>query len=411
MSRPTVAIGNPADMASTAFPSAPAPAIRGETGKGLTLIFAQVLPVMAIVSLFPAIPRLFAHFGPHPHAGLLVPMIVTIPSLCVAIFAPLAGWAADRFGRRPCFVGAMALYVLTGLAPLVLDNLYLIVLSRAVLGMAEAAIITISSALIGDYFGERRYRWVTWVGVATSIAGTLLIAAGGALADLSWRGPFAIYALAVPAFLLALVFIEEPARQTADQSRPRLGFPWRAASIIGAITIVTSVLYYVEPLHVATVLTDKGAGSATRVGLIQSVTSIAYILGAFLYRRMHARSIGQLLGLAGFLIGAGVVVIALSPTWHGVAVGAAIQQLGGGMVIPSLLAWGQAILPIEQRGRGMGIWATAFFAGLFICPPLVGAAASLLGGLQPSLLLFGALTLALAFVPPLLFGRAKRADA
>lgn len=395
-------------MTSIATPAPSAAPVRGETGKGLTLLAAQILPVMAVVSLFPAIPRLFAQFGGHPQAGLLVPMIVTMPSLCIALFSPFAGWVADRFGRRPSFVWALAVYALSGLAPLVLSDIYAIVASRGVLGIAEAVIVTNSSALIGDYFGDRRHRWVAWVGVSTSIAGTLLIAAGGALADLSWRGPFAIYAFAVPTFLLALVFIEEPARRARDTAATPAGFPWRAALIIGAVTALASICYYVEPLHIATVLTAKGLGSSTEVGLVQAATSLTYIAGAFLYRRLYRQTIGTLLAIAGVLIGAGVALIALAPSYHLAVAGAAVQQLGAGMVIPALMAWGQAMLPLEQRGRGMGIWATAFFAGLFVCPPLVGAGAALTGRLDPSLLLFAGVTL-VAAIGAALFLRTPRA--
>ena len=371
-----------------------------QTAKGVTLVFAQILPVMAIVALFPAIPKLFEHFGGSPHAGLLVPMIVTAPSLCAALFAPAAGWVADRFGRRPAFIGGLALYVLAGLTPLLTDDLGTIVASRAVLGVADAFAITISSALIGDYFGEQRYRWVAWTGAATSIAGTALIAAGGALADISWRGPFAIYALAVPLLLMAIAFIDEPrGAERAGSRRPQpAGFPWREAMLIGSVTLITSIVYYVEPLNVATVLGAQGAGSSTKIGLIQAATSLAYIAGAFLYRGLHTRSIGVLLGLAGALIGIGMVVIGLSTSYEQAAIGATIQQLGGGMVIPALLAWGQAILPFEQRGRGMGIWATAFFAGAFVCPPIVSAIAAASGGLQPAILVMSAIALVLAAV-------------
>jgi MFS family permease len=387
-------------MTSIATPADFATPIRSEAGKGVTLIAAQILPVMAVVSLFPAIPRLFAQFGGHPSAGLLVPMIVTMPSLCVALFAPFAGMIADRFGRRPSFLLALAVYALAGLAPLVLDDLYLVVASRAVLGLAEAVIVTNSSALIGDYFGAGRHRWVSWVGVSISVAGTLLVAAGGALADLSWRGPFAIYALAIPTLLLALLYIDEPARRAAGREA-KLGFPWAQALAIGLVTMVASVLYYVEPLHIAGVLVTKGVGSSTEVGLIQAATSLAYIAGAFLYRRIHAQSVGILLGLAGVLTAIGLMLIALASHYPLVALGGAIQQFGSGLVIPALLAWGQAMLPLEQRGRGMGIWATAFFAGLFLCPPLVGAGRQLVGGLDQALLLFAALTLALSILSAL----------
>ena len=365
--------------------------------KGITLIYAQILPVMAIVSLFPAIPRLFAAFGHVEGAGFLIPAIVTIPSLCCALFAPIAGIIADRYGRRPSFIGGMALYVVAGLVPLFVDDLAVILASRALLGIAEAFAITISSALIGDYFGERRHRWVAWVGIATSIAGTGLIAAGGALADISWRGPFAIYLAAIPAFVLAVLFIDEPRvdAKRDDAARPvALGFPWKAALLIGAVTLVTSVLYYVEPLNIARVLDMRGAGSSTRIGLIQAATSLTYIAGALLYRRLHDRGIGTLLAIAAGFIGIGQLVIGLGHNWQLASVGAAIQQLGGGMIIPTLLAWGQAMLPLEQRGRGMGIWATAFFTGTFVCSPIVGMVDTAAGGLMPAMVVMGVATLA-----------------
>jgi MFS family permease len=373
-------------------------ALRNPTAKGLTLVYAQILPVMAIVALFPAIPKLFAQFASAPYAGLLIPMIVTAPSLCAALFAPAAGWIADRYGRRPAFVGGTALYILAGVTPLFANDLGLIVASRAVLGLADAFAITISSALIGDYFGSQRYRWVAWTGAATSIAGTMLIAAGGALADVSWRGPFAIYVLAVPLLIMIIAFVEEPKndRNSDLLGIQPLGYPWKEAGVIGSVTLVTSAVYYVEPLNIATVLTAQGAGSSTSIGLIQAATSLAYIAGAFLYRRLHDSSIGTLLGLAGALIGTGMIIIGFSTGYQGAALGATIQQLGGGMIIPTLLAWGQATLPFEQRGRGMGIWATAFFAGAFVCPPIVSMLADRTGGLQPAMLTIGIVALLLA---------------
>lgn len=376
---------------------------RGTTAKGITLIYANILPVMAIVSLFPAIPKLFTQFGGMPNAAFLIPAIVTIPSLSAAIFAPLAGILADRYGRRRSFIFGMGLYVAAGIVPLFTSDLAVIIASRAVLGFAEAFAITLSTALIGDYFGDRRHRWVAWVGIATSIAGTGLIAIGGALADISWRGPFAIYLAAIPAFVMAVLFIDEPANgASGSRSRMPVSFPWREAAIIGAVTLVTSVLYYVEPLNIARVLDLRGAGSSTRIGLIQAATSLTYIAGALLYRRLHAQPTGRLLALAGLFIGLGQLLIGFGHSWHVAAIGAAVQQLGGGMIIPTLLAWGQALLPFEQRGRGMGIWATAFFSGTFVCSPIVTAVATNTGGLLPAMAVMGAVTLLAAVLAPLL---------
>ncbi|OJU10147.1 MAG: hypothetical protein BGN86_06130 [Caulobacterales bacterium 68-7] len=373
--------------------------------KGWTLVASQILPVMAIVTLFPVIPKLFQQFGAIPNAALLVPMIVTIPSIFAALFAPLAGVLADRYGRRPVFLTAVAVYAVAGGAPLLLSDLAQIIVSRAILGIAEGAIVAISSALIADYFGDQRYRWVSWVGISTSLAGTVLIAAGGILADVSWRAPFGVYLAAFPLFLVSFFVLDEPERSAVALKSAPSRFPWKAAFAIGAVTLITSLLYYVEPLNIATIFSDLGAGSSTRIGLVQALTSLGYILGAFVYRKIHARTLGQLLCLAGLLIGIGNAVIALGRTELVVSLGATIQQMGGGMVIPIPLAWGRGLLPLEQRSRGMGIWATAFFAGTFLCPPMIAAVSAATGGLKPAILALAVVTIALSLAAPFLGGR------
>ena len=54
-----------------------------------TLIGIGMLPTLAIVSLVPNLSQLFGHFREVPNHELLVPMVLTIPSLCIALFAPV----------------------------------------------------------------------------------------------------------------------------------------------------------------------------------------------------------------------------------------------------------------------------------------------------------------------------------
>ncbi|MEO6092381.1 MAG: MFS transporter [Novosphingobium sp.] len=374
-----------------------APAVRNENGKGIALLAAQIVPVMAIVSLFPAIPKLFQQFGGIAHANLLVPMILTIPALMVALTAPIAGALADRFGRRPSFLTGMFLYTAMGLVPIFTANIAVIVASRAILGIAEAIAVTVSSALIGDYFGERRQKWTSWVGIVISPAGTLMLVAGGLLAEWDWRGPFYIYLLTIPILVLALIYIDEPQQSRAALSvTNRLPFPWRASMAIGALTLVASLIYYVEPLNIARVLTGIRITSPAIAGIVQAITTSGYVIGALVYRRISGRPVADHMAISWLFMGLGMVVIGLSGTLFGVGLGAVIQQIGAGFTIPALLSWGQARLPFEQRARGMGIWTTAFFIGTFLCPPILTGVEQLTGGLPPAIAVLGFVSLAAA---------------
>ncbi len=81
-------------MSRTEPPSAPG------WRQGVTLIALAAVPTMAIAALVAVLPTFFEHFRGAPHGELLVPMILTVPSLCVALFAAPLGALADRWGRQ-----------------------------------------------------------------------------------------------------------------------------------------------------------------------------------------------------------------------------------------------------------------------------------------------------------------------
>src|SRR5579859_3830969 len=129
--------------------------------QGVALLLGSILPTLAIVSLVPNLPQLFQRFSDVPHHELLVPMIITVPSLCIALFSPVAGAIADFWGRRRMLIGALVAYSILGLVPLLLNDLVYILASRFVVGVAEAAILTAVNALLGDYFvGDERSKWL-----------------------------------------------------------------------------------------------------------------------------------------------------------------------------------------------------------------------------------------------------------
>ncbi len=183
------------------------------TRHGILLLIASVMPTMAIISLVPVLPLLMGEFSSVPGSQFIVPMALTIPALCVALFAPLVGWLADRTGRKNLLVGALFLYAAVGTLPLFLTDLYHILIARVGLGIAEAAIMTVATTMLGDYFeGEKRKRWISAQIAVVSLSAIFLIAIGGLLGELfGSRGPFLLYLVAFPIAIAAKFILFEPA--------------------------------------------------------------------------------------------------------------------------------------------------------------------------------------------------------
>ena len=148
----------------------------------ILLILTAIMPTMGIVALVPVLPLLLREFASAPGSEVLVPVALTIPALCIAVFSPVAGALSDRLGRKPVLLVSMLVYGVVGALPLLLNDLIAIIAARAVLGLAEAAIMTVSTAMLGDYFDDaRRERWISAQMASVSLSAILLVAIGGAL--------------------------------------------------------------------------------------------------------------------------------------------------------------------------------------------------------------------------------------
>lgn len=70
-------------------------------------------------------------------------------------------------------------------------------------------------------------------------------------------------------------------------------------------------------------------------------------------------------------------------------IGAVLNCLGCGVLLPSLLTVALSRLDYADRGRGTGLWTAAFFAGEFVCPLVLIAAESAVGSLAGAVGLLG----------------------
>lgn len=374
------------------------------------------LTTMAIVLLAPVLPKLMAEYAEVRGHEYLVPMVLTLPALCVAVLCPFAGMLGDYFGRRRLLLASFVLYAVVGVAPLFLTDLVHILISRLGVGIAEAMIYVLSTTMIGDYYeGEKRDRWLAGQTAFASVSALLFFNVGGVLGEIGWRAPFAVYASALVMFALVLKYTWEPTGDAAADGPPVpphnlswAGFPWGKLAVIVGITIYGSIFFYTVQIQASAGLAELGLSSAARIGFLTSLASLGVPLGTFIYSRIGRLGVGRLL-LAEFgLLALGFLLMGRSGTTGGFLAGCFVNQLGAGMLLPTLLVWSMSILPFEVRGRGTGFWQSAFALGQWLSPITVTFFAMQLGGLMKGFEMLGymaAAGFAVALAVQLLAGR------
>lgn len=366
---------------------------------GIALLLPITLSTMAIVLLAPVLPALLQAYAGVPGHEYWVPMILTVPALCVALFSPVAGMLGDWFGRRRLLLWSFAGYALVGIAPVFLTSLPAILASRVLVGIAEALIMVLSTTMIGDYFsGKQRDKWLAGQTAFASMSALVFFNLGGQLGAFGWRAPFWVYLSAFLMLALVLRYTWEPAEgherdeaEGAPHHASWAGFPWLQMAGIIAITIYGSVLFYTVQIQAPVGLTGLGIADPARTGFLTSIASIGVPLGTLVFSRLGHWPVARLLVIEFTLLTTGFALMSQASAPAMFLAGCFINQLGAGMLLPTLLVWAMSGLAFEIRARGAGLWTGAFSIGQFLSPLVVTLAGKQTGGLAGA---FGVLSLA-----------------
>jgi EmrB/QacA subfamily drug resistance transporter len=178
----------------------------------------QLLPWLVAVALFmesldttilnTAVPAVSEALKVTP---LAMKAVLASYTLALAVFIPISGWMADRFGTRRVFASAIGLFTLGSLLCGLCSNIHLLVACRVLQGMGGAMMVPVGRLTLVRAFPKHELlRAMTFISLPAQVAPMLGPMAGGLIvAYFHWR---VIFFLNVPIGLLglALVYLHMP---------------------------------------------------------------------------------------------------------------------------------------------------------------------------------------------------------
>jgi MFS family permease len=158
---------------------------------------------------------------------------------------------------------------------------------------------------------------------------------------------------------------------------------------ICGLTVLGSVSFYTIITKNAEAMVALGVHDPSVIGKYTMFASIGVPLGAFLYWGLARLPIAWLLLVDFSLIGLGFMLMGRAPDPLAYVWGSFINQLGCGLVLPTLLVWATRGLDYAIRGRGNGMWQSAFAIGQFLSGMAVTLLSKHVGGLLPTFGIMG----------------------
>ncbi|MGF1479666.1 MAG: MFS transporter [Cyanophyceae cyanobacterium] len=350
-----------------------------------TLLAISTLTVMAGATIAPSLPAMQEHFEAVDNVEYWVRLVLTVPALCIAVGAPVVGVLIDRFGRKPLLTAALVVYGLAGSSGLWLPTIGSILVGRALLGLSVAGVMIGATALIADYYqGSARGQFLGLQAAFMALGGVLFLTAGGFLADLNWRLPFAIY-------LAALLLLPGVRRILPEPEQTRVKHPVHSEEepttvafgliiLTYGIALVTQIVFYLIPVQLPFYLKSLVNASASRSGLAIALTTLFSALSSWLYQRLKSRlSFISIYGIAFLNMALGYGLISLATDFTLVLPGLAIAGIGLGLVMPNMNNCLTYVTPSASRGRVLSGLTTCFFLGQFLSPLVTQPVSQIVG--------------------------------
>jgi MFS family permease len=307
-----------------------------------------------------------------------------------AIFAPVWGHAADRFGRKPMLLRSslgMAVVIFSmGFAPNVYVLIGLRLLQGAITGYSTACTTLIATQTDREHAGEALGTLST-ANIAGSLLGPMI---GGYIGDnLGLQNVFFITGgLLLIAFITTVFFVKEV---FTPQDKKTLGIkqvwdtlPEKSLTLSLFVTffILTVALYTVEPIVTiyVTQLSKTASHIALISGMVFSASGLANIVAAPRLGKLSDR-IGAHRVILVALVAAGLIFIPqafVTNPWQLMGLRFLLGLTTGGM-IPSVNILIKKITPDSVMGRVFGFNISAGYLGVFAGAVLGGQVAAYLG--------------------------------
>lgn len=334
----------------------------------VTLLLLAMTTMMSNVAIVTALPHLKEHFIYINEIEFYSRLMLTLPSLVIAILAPILGHLIFNFGKKKSTLLALCLFSISGSAGLYLESIEFLLLSRAIFGISIATLMIVNTSLVGDYFKENaRHKFMGYQSAFMAIGGVVFVIGGGFLSDMSWRFPFGIYLIGF--FLLPLVFKylkEIPLKDNKEEEEENIT---TNMFLVYFLSFFYMLIFFILPTQIPFLLIENFNTSGAFAGAIIAIAFLSNAFGAIFFSKLKNRyNFSSIYLLALFILGVGFALAGLVTNVYFFFLASPILGFGGGIMMTNVTAWMLSKTNIKKRVKASGYFTSSLFLGQFLSP-------------------------------------------
>lgn len=352
-------------------------------------IFAYSLMAMGAISVNSAFSVIAEHFQV---SDTEVALIASIPCIVIIVVTLFLGKVLEKVSQKKIGILGAVLFLVGGLMPMILDNLILIYIFRAITGIGVAISQVFMATLTAEFFEEKDRPSVQGLAQAAQSAGLIIMClVSGFLASVSWRASFLVHLLGAFSLIAMILCFPDRKPQAKEKSEQK------SSARIGKNTIGWFALMFVVFLillafanNLSFLLIEKNIGSSADTGLALSVYAFAGLLVGLAYGKIDHYIKAMKLPLSMLLFAILFFIIVLAKSMLVVYIGSFIGGIALSLFFPQIMLYtGQSVDPLLVP-VAISLLTCSQNLGQILCPYVINPLASLLakdGNLQTTKLI------------------------
>ena len=340
-----------------------------------TILSMSLLTVMAGAAVAPALNAISAHFA--DANPLLIQFVVSMPALFIILTNLCFPMLCRVMRTRTIALCGLLLYVVAGSGAFFADNIAVLLVLRALLGVSVGMIMPLSTGLLAYYFPpEEQARLMGLAAAMNQMGGVVATFLAGMLAAVSWNYAFLVYLLGLIAVVLVMLFL--PNERLSNKGGISLSLLKKFhPSVVGMFLVM--ILFFIYPTNFAVVANQQlGLRTELITIIMAGLDVVAFFVGMvfggvmnrFRQSVKYFAPVFFLMGYAAYLTPS-VAMLVLGSVFVGIANGVGVPYLN---TIASIKGGKNSATTV------MPLLSAALYLGQFVSPIVVTPASRILFG-------------------------------
>lgn len=324
--------------------------------------------LMLRLTISPALAEIGKAF-PSVSEGTLM-MMVALPSLIAIPFGFFSGIIAGFVKKKTILYVALVLFLIGGMGPVFANSFTVVLALRCLLGAGTGLFLPFAAGLIADFFtGEERTAMFGLQNSAVAIGNVLTSILAGALATISWKLSFLIYAFAFITLILVIFKIPEPVKVEHVQEKSK-AINGKVMFVCFSIFIY-AIIYFSFFGYLSFVVENHNLGNSASTGLATMLMTATSMVMGFGFGKL-VKLFKKFSVFVAIIVNAiGFFTLSSATSMGMIILGAVLIGIGFGFIMPLGIMKVTEAAPKSAATFANGLFMTFINIGTAISPALL----------------------------------------